>query len=93
MHDFRRRGINYKNIFQANGCDKCNGTGYYGRTAIFDILVLDNNLKTSIANNTLSVEQLRKEGDKKGKSNLYKQGLRKVVSGITSLEELKRVVG
>jgi type II secretory ATPase GspE/PulE/Tfp pilus assembly ATPase PilB-like protein len=37
--------------------------------------------------------QLRNEGDKKGKSNLKKQGLKKVVSGMTSLEELKRVVG
>jgi type II secretory ATPase GspE/PulE/Tfp pilus assembly ATPase PilB-like protein len=41
----------------------------------------------------LSVTQLKKEGDKKGKSNLQKQGLRNVVSGMTSLEELKRVIG
>jgi len=93
IYDFRRRGINYKNIFQANGCKRCNETGYYGRTAIFDILILDNNLKANIANNTLSIELLRKEGDKRGKSNLQKQGLKKVVSGITSLEELKRAVG
>jgi len=93
IYDFRRKGINYKNIFQANGCDQCNGTGYYGRTAIFDILLLDNKLKAGIANNELTVIQLRRDGDKKGKSNLQKQGLRKVVSGITSLEELKRVVG
>jgi len=93
IHDFHRKGINYKNIFQANGCDKCRQTGYYGRTAIFDILVLDDKLKASIANNELSPTQLRKDGDKKGMSNLQKQGLRMVVSGITSLEELKRVVG
>lgn len=93
IHDFRKRGINYKNIFQAKGCDQCHGTGYRGRIAIFDILVLDNELKASIANNKLSVTQLRRDGDKRGKSNLQKQGLRNVVSGITSLEELKRVVG
>jgi general secretion pathway protein E len=93
IHEFRRKSINYKNIFQAKGCDQCHGTGYRGRIAIFDVLILDNELKASIANNKLSVTQLRRDGDKRGKSNLQKQGLRNVVSGITSLEELKRVVG
>ncbi len=93
MHDLRKKGINYKNIFRAKGCDQCRETGYRGRIAIFDILFLDNTLKADIANNKLSVAQLKKEGDKKGKSNLKKQGLKNVVSGITSLEELKRVTG
>jgi len=93
IYDFRKRGINYKNVFQPNGCDSCNETGYYGRTAIFDILVLDNTLKAAIANNELSITQLRKNGDKRGRSNLQKQGLKKVVSGLTSLEELNRVLG
>ncbi len=93
IHDFRRRGINYRNIFQAKGCDKCHGTGYHGRIAVFDILILDNELKANIANNRLSITQLKKEGDKKGRSNLQKQGLKIVVSGITSLAELRRVIG
>jgi type II secretory ATPase GspE/PulE/Tfp pilus assembly ATPase PilB-like protein len=93
IHDLHKKGINYKNIFQARGCDQCHETGYRGRIAIFDILILDDELKANIANNKLSVTQLKKEGDKKGKSNLRKQGLRTVVSGMTSLEELKRVIG
>ena len=93
MHDFRKKGINYKKIFQAAGCERCHETGYYGRIAIFDILNLDSELKADIANNRLSVTHLKKEGDKKGRSNLRKQGLKTVVSGITSLEELKRVIG
>ncbi len=93
MHEFRRKGINFSNIHQAEGCEKCHETGYYERMAILDILVFDNKLKAQIANNQLSMTQLRSEGDKKGRSNLKKQGLKKVVSGMTSLEELKRVVG
>ncbi len=93
IHDLRKRKINYTNIYQPGKCEKCRETGYRGRTAIYDFLVLDDELKTDIANNKLSITHLRKEGDKKGKSNLQKQGLKKVVSGITSLEELKRVVG
>ncbi|MDD5327804.1 MAG: GspE/PulE family protein [Phycisphaerae bacterium] len=93
LHELRKKNINYRNIFQAKGCDQCHGTGYRGRIAIFDILNLDNDLKADIANNKLSVNQLKNEGDKRGRSNLKKQGLKAVVSGITSLEELKRVIG
>ncbi len=93
IQDFRKKLINYKNIFQAKGCKQCNATGYRGRTAVCDILILNDQLKTSIANSELLISQLRSEGDRKGKSNLRKQGLRKVVSGMTSLEELKRVIG
>jgi type II secretory ATPase GspE/PulE/Tfp pilus assembly ATPase PilB-like protein len=93
IHEFRRKGINHSNIYQAAGCENCIGTGYYERIAIFDILRVDDKLKAEIANQQLSMTELRKEGEKRGRSNLRKQGLKKVVSGITSLEELKRVVG
>jgi len=91
--ELRKKKINYSRIFQAAGCDKCHGTGYYGRTAVFDILLFDDKLKAGIAHDQSLIGQLRKEGDIRGKSNLQKQGLRLVVSGITSLEELKRVIG
>ena len=93
IRDFQKRKINYRTMFQAQGCYECRETGFYGRTGIFDILMLDDNLKASIAKSDLLTTQLRKEGDKRGRSNLQKEGLKKVVSGITSLEELKRVVG
>jgi general secretion pathway protein E len=93
IHDFHKRKINYANMFQACGCEDCDGTGYRGRTAIYDMLDLDDRLKASIANNPTLLTQLRKEGDKKGKSNLQKQGLKTATSSITSLEELKRVLG
>ena len=93
IHELGKKNINYRNIFQAKGCDQCHETGYRGRIAVFDILNLDSELKADIANNKLSVNQLKKEGDKRGRSNLQKQGLKAVVSGITSLEEIKRVIG
>jgi type IV pilus assembly protein PilB len=91
--DFERKKINYANIHESVGCDNCYGTGYFGRTGIYDILVLDDSLRASITSNTLPITELRKEGDHRGRSNLQKQGLLKVVTGVTSLEELARVVG
>jgi type II secretory ATPase GspE/PulE/Tfp pilus assembly ATPase PilB-like protein len=55
--------------------------------------MLTNELKDLISNNTAFVTQLRKEGEKRGKSNLEKQGLKRIVSGETTLDELKRVIG
>jgi len=93
IKDFEKRKINYANICQAVGCENCYGTGYYGRVGIYDLLILDEQLKASITGNTLPITQLRNEGDQRGKSNLQKQGLLKVVTGVSSLDELARVVG
>ena len=93
IDDFRRRRINYKDLFRSEGCNRCHGTGYRGRTAIFDMLVVDNELKASIVSSDSWITDLRKAGDEEGKSKLRKQGLKMVLSGVTSLEELKRVVG
>jgi general secretion pathway protein E len=93
IDDFHRKKIDYKHLFRAVGCEQCRETGYRGRTAIFDMLVLDNELKASIVSSDEWINELRKKGDKEGKSHLRRQGLKMVLSGVTSLEELKRVVG
>ena len=57
------------------------------------MLTIDDELKNSLSNNKLPIEQLRKEGDTRGKSNMQKQALFKVVTGVTSIDEMNRVVG
>ena len=80
-------------IFEAGGCEECRYTGYKGRMGIFDVLAVDDQFKSSIAGNKLPVMQLRKEGDARGKRKLQKEGLIKVSEGITTLQELQRVIG
>ncbi|MHC4293694.1 MAG: GspE/PulE family protein [Planctomycetota bacterium] len=91
--EFIKKKVNFHSVYQAKGCENCRGTGYRGRIAIFDMLVLTDEVKNQIVNNQALIEEMRKGGDKKGQSNLFKQGLKKVVSGETSINELKRVVG
>ena len=94
IKDLAKTGIDHRNVHQPVGCERCDGTGYFGRTAIGDLVLADDHLKASIAQNTSALaEELRAHGNQKGRSSLQKQGLRKVVDGITSLDELKRVVG
>ncbi len=93
IHEFQEKRINCASIYEAVGCESCGETGYFGRTAICDLLTVTDQLKADIAENKALIAQLRNEGIRKDKSSLRKEGLRKVVSGITSLDELKRVVG
>ncbi len=93
VHEFQRHQIDPSSMYQPVGCDQCHYTGYRGRTGIYDLLVIDDKVKQNILNNEVAISQLRKEGKKRGKSSLRKQGMRKVVSGTTSLQELLRVLG
>ncbi len=90
---FQHKGIDCSKVYEAIGCRHCEKTGYYGRTAICDLMVVDDTLKAEIAKSDSLIARLRTEGSQKGIGGLRKAGLRKVVAGITSLEELKRVVG
>lgn len=89
---FRRKNIDPSRIFEAAGCKHCENTGYVGRTAICDLLVVDDALKAEIAKSKSLIDKLRTEGIQ-SQSGLRQEGLKKVVAGITSLDEVKRVVG
>jgi type II secretory ATPase GspE/PulE/Tfp pilus assembly ATPase PilB-like protein len=93
IQEFHTKHIDYKNIYDAAGCKHCAQTGYWGRLAILDLLVVTDQLRADIAKNKDLITQLKNEGTQKGKSNMAKEALRKVTSGVTSLDELKRVVG
>ena len=88
---FRQKGIDPSKIYMAKGCDKCGQTGYKGRLAIVDVMILDADLKARLTNPNVSIGDLKKDGDKKGKSSLREDGIRKVMAGLTTLEEIKRV--
>jgi len=88
-----RKGINPTGIFEAGQCKHCEQTGYFERTAICDLLIVDEKVKAQIAKGEAFLAHMKADGMKKGQSNLRKQALKKVVTGVTSLAELKRVVG
>ncbi len=80
-------------MLDAQGCRRCNGTGYLGRTAVLDFWPVTDELKADIADNKAIINELKNKGDKKSRTKLRKEGLKKVSSGTTSLEELRRVIG
>lgn len=77
-------------MYVARGCQHCRDTGYQGRTGIHELLVLDEAMRRAIIEGG-DASQLHSLATKTGMLTLYEDGLRKVASGVTSLEELLRV--
>jgi general secretion pathway protein E len=77
-------------VFQATGCSECSQTGYSGRTSIHELFVLDDDMHRVIMSGA-DATLLHAAARRQGMITLYEDGLRKVVSGVTSLEEVLRV--
>lgn len=79
------------NIFTANGCDKCNHTGYKGRIGIYEGMKLTPEVVSVIEMNPSS-EEVEKAAAPQGILTLKQDGIMKVLNGTTSLDELERVI-
>lgn len=79
------------NIYQAEGCPSCDHTGYKGRTAIIEILKINDYMKKLISQNT-SAHELAKAAIATGFKTLADDACRRVIDGTTSLDEITRVV-
>ncbi len=90
---YRQNGMDPKNMFKPGGCERCGGTGYYGRIAVCDLLQVTDKLRAEIAQNEAVAARLRSEAEKRGRTSLATEVMRLVATGVTSLEELRRVVG
>ncbi len=76
--------------FRGRGCANCNGTGYRGRLAIYEVMVMHEGLKEMILRDASSIE-LKREAVKLGMSTLRMSALQKVRDGLTTIEETIRV--
>jgi type IV pilus assembly protein PilB len=77
-------------IYEAAGCDECNGTGYKGRLAIHEALYFTRELRQLIvrAGSDVDEESLKIQAKKDGSLTLREAGLEKVKMGLTSIEEV-----
>jgi type IV pilus assembly protein PilB len=75
------------NVLKGHGCDKCKHIGYKGRAGIFEIFLVDDEVRHMINHKSTTVE-LRKRAREMGMRTLREDGIRKVLSGMTSAEEV-----
>ena len=88
-------GVNYdvdnKMAAVPVGCPECNNTGYFDRIAVFETLILNDEIKELIVSNASTLE-IRDKALQEGYKPLLVDGIQKVVDGITTLDELNRVL-
>ena len=80
---------NAPTIFHAKGCDKCNQLGYKGRQGIYEVIEIDEQLKTLIHQG--AGEQALEKHARTLSPSIHQDGVRKVLGGSTTIEELLRV--
>ena len=79
-------------LYHGKGCENCDFTGYYGRTAIAELFLIDDEIRTLI-NTGASESIIREKAYAKGMDSLLKDGIRKVKEGKTTLQEVLKATG
>lgn len=87
---FARRGLEIDEITLGTGCDVCRHTGYRGRMAIHELVVVTDEIKSMLMSQA-SVQDIKKHVTQQGIHFLLDDGLKKIQQGQTTLEEVLRV--
>ncbi len=77
-------------LYQAAGCEHCNGSGYLGRTGLLELLVLSDPIRRLILRRAESHE-IKRAAAEAGMRTMYQDGVYKILAGTTTLEEVLRV--
>jgi type IV pilus assembly protein PilB len=78
-------------LYKGQGCDACSNTGYKGRIGIFEVLPITENIRSMIISHE-AAQTIEKAGLDEGMTTMQQDGFLKVLEGITTIEEILRVV-
>lgn len=84
-------GVQREKIWESAGCSECSGLGFKGRIGVFEAIVVDGNIEKAVIENP-SERDIREAANEQKLLNLVEDGIIKALSGVTTLEELDRVV-
>jgi type IV pilus assembly protein PilB len=80
------------NVCRPKGCNECGFTGFYGRIGIFEIFIMNDELR-DLTLKRVSADELRKVAEKSGMRSMFDDGILKVKMGLTTLDEVVSVTG
>jgi type II secretory ATPase GspE/PulE/Tfp pilus assembly ATPase PilB-like protein len=81
-----------KILFRGKGCNVCGGTGYKGRLSIYEVLDVDEDIRKIIVSPEFTLDAITSTARKNGMISMFEDGLRKVEIGLTTIEEVLRVI-
>lgn len=79
-----------QSLYHGKGCEQCASTGYYGRAGIFELLVVDDEIRKLILKSA-DANQIRNTAKQYGMRTLLEDGAEKIKAGVTTLSEILRV--
>ena len=77
-------------LHRAVGCHRCNNTGYFGRTTILEVLAMSDAVRQLVLQRA-EARLIQKTAAEEGMETMYAHGMHKVMSGVTTVEEVLRV--
>jgi type IV pilus assembly protein PilB len=87
----RAKNSSEMKFYRGRGCPACNDTGYKGRIGVFEVLIVDNQVRELVTNDETE-ESILKAAAESGMGHMSDDGIDKIHQGITSIEELFRVI-
>jgi type IV pilus assembly protein PilB len=87
--ELRTEDVTGQRFWYGKGCEQCNNTGYRGRQGLYEIMLLDDEMRDQIIKHA-STQVLRHEAKKRGMRTLRQSGLLAIYDGVTSIEEVVR---
>jgi type IV pilus assembly protein PilB len=85
--ELRPQDVQGRTFYYGKGCEQCNNTGYRGRQGIYEIMLLDDEMRDQIIKHA-STQVLRHEAKKRGMRTLRQSGLMAIYDGVTTIEEV-----
>ncbi len=88
----KEEGLSPETLFEAKGCEECSLSGYLGRKGVYSLIVVDHEIRELIRNEASETE-IEEAAYAKGTRSMYESGLSLVSKGLTTIEEIQRVLG
>jgi general secretion pathway protein E/type IV pilus assembly protein PilB len=90
--DLKYLGVTTDKLYRGRGCDLCGHTGYLGRTLVYEVFMLDREVRGLLEKNA-PMYQIEEMASAKGFQTMFSVGVKKALAGQTTAEELRRVLG
>ena len=85
----KREDLQGQTFFRGKGCDACNNTGYKGRLGLFELMVMNDKMRDMIMEN-ITTDELREAARKYGMVTLHEVGIKNILAGVTTADEVIR---
>jgi general secretion pathway protein E/type IV pilus assembly protein PilB len=86
-------GTDVDTLYRGKGCEFCNNTGYFGRTLVYEALPMTPELRLALGKENTDIYNLERIAREDGFQSMFEVGVHKVLAGLTTVDELQRVLG